>query len=360
MKVLTSTIPATAAPSQTAALLCACFHTAHAAGDFIFFDIETTGLSAGNSMCWLIGTLVLQDDSLILTQYFADSPSDEKELMEQFLGTLSATSCLVHFNGTRFDIPFLQERAALLECDAQLAAKLTDCDSIDIFKMIKSYDSLLHLTNYKQKTIESFLNFPRTDKLDGKKLIALYKSYVLSKDTDSERLLLLHNSDDLAGLHEICAGLAYGQLYDTALKKDSVDSFKKVFENISMEFNYASDYEGNEITELILETTPVFPFPKALDCKQPDGYCKIFPDKLRLCVPVVNDRVKLFYKDYKNYYYLPEQNCAIHKSVAAYVDKSRRTAATKNTCYTWVEPHTLNTPAALHHFLTAYLWHLLQ
>ena len=43
MKVLTSTIPATAAPSQTAALLCACFHTAHAAGDFIFFDIETTG-----------------------------------------------------------------------------------------------------------------------------------------------------------------------------------------------------------------------------------------------------------------------------------------------------------------------------
>lgn len=40
--------------------------------------------------------------------------------------------------------------------------------------MIKSYDSLLHLTNYKQKTIESFLNFPRTDKLDGKKLIALY------------------------------------------------------------------------------------------------------------------------------------------------------------------------------------------
>ena len=109
-----------------------------------------------------------------------------------------------------------------------------------------------------------------------------------------------------------------------------------------MEFNYASDYEGNEITELILETAPVFPFPKALDCKQPDGYCKIF------------------YKDYKNYYYLPEQNCAIHKSVAAYVDKSRRTAATKNTCYTWVEPHTLNTPVALYHFLTAYLWHLLQ
>ena len=89
MKVLTSTIPATAAPSQTAALLCACFHTAHAAGDFIFFDIETTGLSAGNSMCWLIGTLVLQDDSLILTQYFADSPSDGTIFRNTFRHKLS-------------------------------------------------------------------------------------------------------------------------------------------------------------------------------------------------------------------------------------------------------------------------------
>lgn len=73
---------------------------------------------------------------------------------------------------------------------------------------------------------------------------------------------LLHNSNDLAGLHEICAVLAYGQLYDTALKKDSVDSFKKVFENISMEFNYASDYEGNEITELIFRNRAGFSFSK--------------------------------------------------------------------------------------------------
>ena len=134
-------------------------------------------------------------------------------------------------------------------------------------------------------------------------------------------------------------------------------SFENIFNGVQLR---STIYKVQFTLNWILETAPVFPFPKALDCKQPDGYCKIFPDKLRLCVPVVNDRVKLFYKDYKNYYYLPEQNCAIHKSVAAYVDKSRRTAATKNTCYTWIEPHTLNTPAALYHFLTAYLWHLLQ
>ena len=321
-----------------------------------FFDIETTGFSRNYNIVYLIGAVYFRNGISHYLQWLAESDSDEAYILSAFNDFLKDFHTLIHFNGDAFDIPFITERAAHLN----VALDLSHLESLDLYKTARKCKSILSLSDYKQKTIESFLNFPRTDKLDGKKLIALYKSYVLSKDTDSERLLLLHNSDDLAGLHEICAVLAYGQLYDTALKKDSVDSFKKVFENISMEFNYASDYEGNEITELILETAPVFPFPKALDCKQPDGYCKIFPDKLRLCVPVVNDRVKLFYKDYKNYYYLPEQNCAIHKSVAAYVDKSRRTAATKNTCYTWVEPHTLNTPAALYHFLTAYLWHLLQ
>ena len=35
------------------------------------------------------------------------------------------------------------------------------------------------------------------------------------------------------------------------------------------------------------------------------------------------------------YYYLPEEDSAVHKSVGIYVDKSRRKAATPQTCYTW-------------------------
>ena len=44
--------------------------------------------------------------------------------------------------------------------------------------------------------------------------------------------------------------------------------------------------------------------------------------------------MKYFYSNYKDYYYLPEEDVALHKSVASFVDKEHRTQATAATCYT--------------------------
>lgn len=43
--------------------------------------------------------------------------------------------------------------------------------------------------------------------------------------------------------------------------------------------------------------------------------------------------MKFFYKNYKDYYYLPKEDISIHKSVAFYVDKDYRTKAKAATCY---------------------------
>ena len=43
---------------------------------------------------------------------------------------------------------------------------------------------------------------------------------------------------------------------------------------------------------------------------------------------------QLFYKDYRNYYYLPSEDEAIHKSIAQYVDSSNRVKCTAANCYT--------------------------
>lgn len=40
-----------------------------------------------------------------------------------------------------------------------------------------------------------------------------------------------------------------------------------------------------------------------------------------------------YFEDYKNYYYLPQEDMAIHKSVAAYVAAENKEKATKSTCY---------------------------
>ena len=53
-----------------------------------------------------------------------------------------------------------------------------------------------------------------------------------------------------------------------------------------------------------------------------------------LKVPLYEEELKYFYSNYKDYYYLPIEDNAIHRSVAHFVDKDHRIKATAATCYT--------------------------
>ena len=50
-------------------------------------------------------------------------------------------------------------------------------------------------------------------------------------------------------------------------------------------------------------------------------------------IPVFLGELKHYYEDYENYFYLPEEDWAIHKSVGCFVEKSHRKKATAKTCY---------------------------
>ena len=53
-----------------------------------------------------------------------------------------------------------------------------------------------------------------------------------------------------------------------------------------------------------------------------------------MIVPIYEEELKYFYANYKNYYYLPTEDMAIHKSIASFVDKDYREQATAENCYT--------------------------
>ena len=53
-----------------------------------------------------------------------------------------------------------------------------------------------------------------------------------------------------------------------------------------------------------------------------------------LKVPVYEEEMKYFYANYRDYYYLPTEDVALHKSVATFVDSEHRMQATAATCYT--------------------------
>ena len=65
-----------------------------------------------------------------------------------------------------------------------------------------------------------------------------------------------------------------------------------------------------------------------------DAYSLMIRDnKCQLKIKVLEDTLKLFFDNYKDYYYLPEEDKAIHKSVSQFVDKKYREQAKASTCY---------------------------
>ena len=73
----------------------------------------------------------------------------------------------------------------------------------------------------------------------------------------------------------------------------------------------------------------------------PEEDTDLFPAQLTLghsdgilSLPLRRDTLKFFLTPYKEYFYLPQEDTAIHKSVAQFVDSSFRRKATAATCYT--------------------------
>ena len=70
-------------------------------------------------------------------------------------------------------------------------------------EILKPYKNLWGLKNFRQKNLEEYLGIQRIDKLSGKKLIKTYQDYLENGEIKNKESLLLHNHEDLIGLHKI-------------------------------------------------------------------------------------------------------------------------------------------------------------
>ena len=312
----------------------------------LFLDIETTGLARARHQIYLIGMVSVVDDNLIyVNQLFADKPEDEAKLLSRFSADLhtSGAKRILTFNGGSFDLPFLLSRAALHGISLSFDAY----ELFDIYKEVTRRKSTLQLQNYRQKTVEQFLGIDRDDKYTGGELIKVYENYVRRPDPQAMELLKLHNYEDVLGMIDLLAVFAYDELFSAPACV------------LSACVEHYTDLDGNPAEELIATLTPPCTLPGRLSCTQPvsGAYLHASRDLVRLRVPLYQGMARLYYLDYNNYYYLPAEDMAIHKSVATYVDKAHREKATPETCYSKVAV----TDAFLHSAqLAEYLTHVLR
>jgi len=285
--------------------------------DMLFIDIETTGFTAKSSKLYLIGCLYF-DGEYRIKQFFADDYSDEQDLLEEFFSFSNSFKTLVHFNGNNFDIPYLLQKCR----EFNLSYDFDSFNGIDIYRRISSLKNFLKLENCKQKTIEKFLQIEREDTFTGGDLIGVYHEYVKTKDPDSKKFLLLHNYEDVKGMLEILPILSYADLFSKKLIVTKVSA------------SYYEDESGATHSEIMM----IMDLPSTLKTPITFLYDRCYfsaaGNQGMLRVPLYEEEMKYFYANYKEYYYLPAEDVALHKSVSAFVDKEHREQAKASNCYT--------------------------
>lgn len=294
--------------------------------NILFVDIETTGFSAKTASLYEIGCIYFEKGEGRLIQFFAQKPEEEAKVLEAFFDLCQSRSVLIHYNGNTFDIPFMKAKAA----SYGMEHPFDSMSGIDIYKRISPYKKILGLENCKLKTVEKFLGIRREDLYDGGQLIEVYKNYCEEPTKEMEELLILHNKDDMKSMLKLLPILSYS------------DIFMQPFRVVKVQANHYADENGNGRDEVLMKIRFTAPFPKSFAMNKADCYFSAEGSEGFLKVPLYHEEMKYFYANYKDYYYLPLEDVALHKSVATFVDKEHRIQAKAATCYTRKE--SLNLP----------------
>ena len=282
-------------------------------GRVIYFDIETTGFRASTSGLYMIGWASRESDWTI-TQIMAQSQDEEALLLEQFQAVLKRYDTIIAFNGDRFDIPYLREKYEQIG----LGDPFAGCGTVDLYRQIRPFRKCLGLTRLNQKSVEQFLQIPREDPYNGGELIDVYRSVRDHRCDDPSAALdslFLHNYEDVLGMLAMTKLLAYPAAMESPGQ---------------MKIRIDEDAPGIE-AGIRLKV----PVPKPLEA----SFCEQCTVSIRgkdmiLSLRPLPGCLYHFFPDYRNYYYLPAEDMAIHKSVASFVAPSHREKARAQNCYT--------------------------
>ena len=266
-----------------------------------FFDIETTGLSPQISSLYLIGAAYVKDGSFYLVQWFADDYISEKEILSSFAEFSSAFCTFVHYNGATFDIPYLEKKYS----SHKLPSPFDGRESLDLYRLVKKKKNLFKTPDMKLQTMEKLLCFQRNDRFTGKDCIELYTEFMQRKFFRDEKAkllqnnLLLHNHDDLVGTLLCTQLLAYSAYTPNSPVWRKENGILHIQDSTALSYPVCGRYEKDGV------------------------FFSFHEHQIALQIPLYQGTLYHFFKDYKNYFYLPEED----------MDAAHHEKATAANCY---------------------------
>ena len=309
--------------------------------DTLLYDIETTGLNPKSSQLYLLGILLFHKENSELIQYFAESVLDEEEILEQFFQLCKAKKVLISFNGEGFDNRFVESMA---KSYGKLPLHL-NLKQLDLFKLIRKRKKFYGLESCSLKSCERFLGIHREDRCSGGELISVYQEYLQDKGNEKKNMLLLHNREDIQNLPALFSFLAYENIFQGNVHfqraellvrdemKEKNDNHQKD-NSLQIKDLELGERQNSRTTEkLCLRFSLPSSVPVPLTLTPKNFLLEIKETSLCLTVPLYQGELCYFFKDYKDYEFIPSEDRVVHKSLAAMYPKEMREKAKASTAY---------------------------
>lgn len=349
------------------------------AGKPLFVDIETLGLQAAYHAVYLIGTAYFTESAQAeqpgqadtghqnlhnaeITLYFAAKPDEEADILRAFAKHASDFDTVYTYNGTTFDLPFLQKRCAKYRMPSPCA----DMVSMDLYKIFKKRKQILQLPGCRQKDIECFLGIDRIDEMSGGELIDVYKQYAAHPSAEAHNLLVQHNLDDVRGMLMLLPMMAYERLSEVRLDLTghSIDTFPSGTDG--RELCAADSAVGSNSDEMCSKIDAHYMLTAKMDVTVPrpvrhrtKEYYLILEKNMAKCAFILHDNTVRYYWDNpKDYVYLIKEERILPKSLARTVPQTEKRKPAPEECYSEISICDESRPAD--QFLCNYLQKIIR
>ncbi|MBO4390871.1 MAG: ribonuclease H-like domain-containing protein [Lachnospiraceae bacterium] len=307
-------------------------------GKTLILSIETTGLKPDNSELFMIGTLSFtvgntkenEPDEVLSVkrkQWLIHALHEERTAILEFLEMLRRERYdrIITFYGSTFDLRFpvecLREFGLYRE-----AEQLENYPNMELSKVLRPFRKALDLTDNRQQSFESIIGYRRNRQETSFQISDLYRTgrelYYVQKGIkgsfpeDVEEVIFEYNRDKLFGIFHMLPLLFYVKISEPG-------------DNAPVLTHEISEYQG------FLEIRGESLYPVLLPLTYQEGSLRVDWNERQFVIrlSIYRGELKLFFRDYKNYYYLPLEDTAIHKKLGSLVDSAHRKPATKETCY---------------------------
>lgn len=252
---------------------------------YTYLHIESSGRYFRNSHLLYAGLAWYEQDELTYKEWFPTKEEEEADILEDLFLVLQNFDEIKTYNGSGFCLPYLKNKAKAYK----IPSPLEELKHTDLRYLYAPLKKPLGLLSMRQEDLESFLE--------------------IARDNPKDSPLLGSSLRNMPFLSAFDKYLAY---------------FQSPKENIEASL---ADHK------LCLSFKNSIPLPKPFSAARDYFYIKADTNRTRILLPLVEGSLKFYFKNYKDYYYLPLEDSAIHKSLGQFVDKSRRKKASPKTCF---------------------------